>query len=458
MEAICREYYPLAQVLPFRTLKVGIVVTGSKVYDRTLERKRCGRRGYALINLIYFEGGQEPDSRPGAIHCQSAAMVYVTEAGQGQAYLVAAGAWRHNAAQSAATAYEQIARELRKRHLHILHERVFGSLAVWPSVRSVRRRVLQSRGLEADGPLTYIQGHPPWGKGLSGVIIRAVKTCEPTGQIWTIRHQGWPVGRGWRRQGHATLILQNLQGLSPGTPGTNGSNHPPLQARRLLTKANRILKEQGATFRDVVRTWFYLDDILSWYVDFNRARTEIYQELGLLSPDGEPVRKLPSSTAIHGHTPTGAAGTLDLLAVIPAADSPPHIRQLSSPGQPEAISYGSAFFRGALIAEPEATLVQVSGTAAIDEHGQSLYPNNIRAQIDCTFDKIEVLLGQAGATLADVTAASVFVKHPEHAQVYRERATARGLQDLPAVVMVADICRPELLFEMDAEVVIKQEK
>ena len=90
----------LAQVLPFRTLKVGIVVTGSKVYDRTLERKRCGRRGYALINLIYFEGGQEPDSRPGAIHCQSAPMVYVTEAGQGQAYLVAAGAWRHNAARA----------------------------------------------------------------------------------------------------------------------------------------------------------------------------------------------------------------------------------------------------------------------------------------------------------------------------------------------------------------------
>jgi hypothetical protein len=32
VEAICREHYPLVQVRPFRTLKAGIVVTGSEVY------------------------------------------------------------------------------------------------------------------------------------------------------------------------------------------------------------------------------------------------------------------------------------------------------------------------------------------------------------------------------------------------------------------------------------------
>jgi enamine deaminase RidA (YjgF/YER057c/UK114 family) len=402
--------------------------------------------------LLCFEGGPNPAPSPRGIS-QAAAMVCVTEAGRGQAYLVAAGAWGHKAAQTAGAVYEEIARELRKRDLQILHERVFGSLAVWPTVRSVRRRVLQSRGLEADGPLTYIQGQPPWGKGLSGVIIRAVKKRRPRDRIWTIRHHGWPVGRGWQRQGHTTLILQNLQGLSPGG---NGGGRPALQARRLLTQANRILREQGATYRDVVRTWFYLTDILSWYTDFNQARSAVYRELGLLSPDGDLSRKLPASTGIEGQTPSGAPGALDLLAVIPAENSQAYVRQLSSPGQPEAWSYGSAFSRGALIEEPEATLVQVSGTAAINEHGQSLHPNDIRAQIDCTFDKIEALVGQAGATLADAAAASVFVKHPQDAQVYWERAAARGLQDIPAVVMVADVCRRELLFEMDAEVVLKK--
>ena len=416
-------------------------------HPNPLPEEKAGSRA-----LLRMAGRRNSSSR---LHrfSQSAAKVTVTEAGPGQAYLVATGGWGHKVGQSAAAAYQDIARELKERQLHILHERVFGSLAAWPTVRSLRRHIFQSQGLKADGPLTYVQGHPPWGKGLSGVIIRAVRKHRPGDRIWTIRHRGWPVGRGWQRQGHTTLILQNLQGLSPGS---NGWNRPSLQARRLLETANRILREQGATYRDVVRTWFYLSDILSWYPDFNQARSEVYQELGLLSPDCDLNRKLPASTGIEGHFPSGAAGALDLMAFIPAENSQKHIRQLSSPGQPEALSYGSAFSRGTVITEPEASLVQVSGTAAIDAYGQSLYAKDTRAQIDCTFDKIEVLLAQAGATLRDIVAASVFVKHPEHAQIYWEMAAARGLQDTPAVVMVADICRNELLFEMDAEVVVKQ--
>ena len=134
-------------------------------------------------------------------------------------------------------------------------------------------------------------------------------------------------------------------------------------------------------------------------------------------------------------------------------ESWPLVRQLSNPGQQDAFEYGSAFSRGALIRLPDVSLIQVSGTAAIDEHGQSLYPGDIRGQIDCTFDKIAALLGQEGAGLTDIAAACVFIKRPEDAQVYHERARARGLTELPAVVMVADICREELLFEMDAEVV-----
>jgi len=31
-------------------------------------------------------------------------------------------------------------------------------------------------------------------------------------------------------------------------------------------------------------------------------------------------------------------------------------------------------------------IIQISGTAAIDEHGVSLYPGDIRSQINCTFE------------------------------------------------------------------------
>jgi enamine deaminase RidA (YjgF/YER057c/UK114 family) len=130
------------------------------------------------------------------------------------------------------------------------------------------------------------------------------------------------------------------------------------------------------------------------------------------------------------------------------------VRYLSSPAQPEALSYGSAFSRGTLICHSDFNLIQVSGTAAIDEYGDSLYPGDVAAQIDCTFDKIAGLIGQEGATLEDIVAASVFVKHGKDARVFEERAAARGLKNLPAVVIVADICREELLFEIDAEVIV----
>lgn len=87
------------------------------------------------------------------------------------------------------------------------------------------------------------------------------------------------MGRGWRRQGQTFLYLQNLQGLAPGV---NGLNQPSSQAQRLFAKTARLLKEQGATYRDVARTWFYLTDILSWYPEFNQTRNAAYRGFGLL--------------------------------------------------------------------------------------------------------------------------------------------------------------------------------
>ena len=36
--------------------------------------------------------------------------------------------------------------------------------------------------------------------------------------------------------------------------------------------------------------------------------------------------------------------------------------------------------------------------------------------------------------------------------MYWDLVAARGLESLPAVVMVADVCRDDLLFEIDTEV------
>ncbi len=380
--------------------------------------------------------------------CLDLCTLQVCAAGPGHAFLVAQAVRGADAGSAAHAAYRKIARILQDQGLTIVHERLFGSLTVKPMILAARNAALRAASVSPESPITYIQGQPPWGKGWAGVIIQAVTGDE----VWAIQDQGKAVGRGWRWGDATFLLLQNLQGLS--CRGT-GVKAPSLQTQRLIRRAATILETQGASYRDVVRTWFYLADILAWYPEFNQARSAVYRELGLMPTNGGGPRWLPASTGIRGELSTGAAGVLDLLAVVGPQESRPLVRRLSSPAQPEALTYGSAFSRGALIQQPNVSLIQVSGTAAIDEQGVSLYPGDVRAQIDCTFDKIAALLGPEGATLADIVAACVFVKRPEDALVYQERALALGLENLPAVVMVADICREELLFEIDAEAAIK---
>jgi enamine deaminase RidA (YjgF/YER057c/UK114 family) len=393
-------------------------------------------------------GGFLPDSMH---HHSELFTLHLSSTGAGQAFLVARVTWGADAAAATRATYDEIARVLQDQGLAMVHERLFGSLKVKAQVMSARKASLRAGGFPADGPLTYVQGTPPWGAGFAGVIIQAV----PSDAVWTIEAEGKKVGTGWRRGDATFLVLQNLQGL---TQNGNGAHGGTLQTQRLIQRAAHLLGAEGASYRDVVRTWFYLADILAWYPEFNQARTAIYDQFGILPGPDHGGLRLPASTGIRGEVPGGAVAAMDLMAVTGPAGSRPLVRQLSNPGQQDAFRYGSAFSRAACIRQSDHTLIQVSGTAAIDEQGRSLYPDDIRAQIDCTYHKIATLIGQEGASLQDIAAACVFVKHPDDALVYQERAEAWGLGNLPAVVMVADICRPELLFEIDAEVVMEPKR
>ncbi len=393
----------------------------------------------------------------------------ITDAGEGQVFIVVSVTGEEDAATAARASYAMIADALYDQRMEIVHERIFGSLRVETAVLRERNTALFERMIPADGSVTYVAGNPPWGEGLAGIIIHAVSP-NSVGDIWTIMDGEIPCGRGWVRNGSTYLLLQSIQApdgeeltpsiltLSKGRSEEGLSSHPlsrPSQVRRMFDRAERILRENGASYGDVVRTWLYLSNILAWYPDFNKARSEKYGEFGIMPGPGDTRLLLPASTGIGANMPSGAAASMDLLAVVENGDLTSRVRKLSNRKQLDAFRYGAAFSRGAVIEEGYVNIIQISGTAAIDEHGVSLYPGDIRAQINCTFDKIDSLLGQEGAGLADICAATVVVKRPEDADIFRERASARGLEDFPAVCVVADVCREELLFEIDAEAVVR---
>ena len=121
------------------------------------------------------------------------------------------------------------------------------------------------------------------------------------------------MGRGWRCQGATFLLLQNIQGLAGPSRGEYSPHPGPAHDPQ---RAAQLLETQGASYRDVVRTWFYLADILAWYPEFNRSRTTIYGQFGILPGQDNGRLRLPASTGIRGEVPTGAACALDLLAVV----------------------------------------------------------------------------------------------------------------------------------------------
>jgi enamine deaminase RidA (YjgF/YER057c/UK114 family) len=219
----------------------------------------------------------------------------------------------------------------------------------------------------------------------------------------------------------------------------------------MFGEVERLLGSCSAGMHDLVRTWIWLDGISEGYDRLNGARTARFRSSGLIPASGkEPPAYLPASTCVGARTPAGGFCSADGLAVTGAVRVVP----LAGGLQPPAWGYGSAFSRGICLEEKECRQLFVSGTAAIDGEGRSLHPGDVRAQVEETFDVVRSLIAAEGAGFRDIRSATIYLKRGADLEVYDTVARRWGLGELPAVVVVADICRDELLFEMDALAVV----
>jgi enamine deaminase RidA (YjgF/YER057c/UK114 family) len=166
-----------------------------------------------------------------------------------------------------------------------------------------------------------------------------------------------------------------------------------------------------------------LSEILEWYGEFNEARNRKYQEFGLMPRhmDSAPSIQfgLPASTGIQGDNAQQSAAVMDLLAITGEPAQRPEIERLGNVRQKDAFRYGAAFSRGTVIRDAGLRQFQISGTAAIDEHGVSLYPNDTEAQIQRTLDNLEALMEPVGAGFPKICSATAFLKRAEDKAIYQ---------------------------------------
>jgi enamine deaminase RidA (YjgF/YER057c/UK114 family) len=124
----------------------------------------------------------------------------------------------------------------------------------------------------------------------------------------------------------------------------------------------------------------------------------------------------------------------------------------------EAFAYArpSSFSRGMRIDLNGLTILLISGTASINERGESVHIGDFRAQLQRTFQNITGLLKSEGSTWHDVVRTTCYLRDIERDyEAFNEERTAffkeQGLDPLPASTGIqAHLCRPELLVEIEA--------
>jgi 2-iminobutanoate/2-iminopropanoate deaminase len=124
----------------------------------------------------------------------------------------------------------------------------------------------------------------------------------------------------------------------------------------------------------------------------------------------------------------------------------------------EAFSYAkpSSFSRGMRIDLGDLTILLISGTGSIDEHGETVHIGDFRAQVRRVFKNVTGLLESEGATWHDVARTTIYLLDMDRDYAaFNEERTAifekLGLDPLPASTAIqAKLCRPDLLIEIEA--------
>ena len=235
-----------------------------------------------------------------------------------------------------------------------------------------------------------------------------------------------------------------------------------LEERRLggLVEASEaayrgLLRFQAQSpYRHVWRVWNFITDINEGegdeerYKHFCLGRARAFAAVHARSPD----IGYPAASAVGK---PGGARTLQVcwLAGRDAGTTLENPRQVSAYDYPR--QYGPAapsFSRAALTPDP---LLLISGTASIVGHA-SVHLGDVAAQLEETLANLDNILrharartGFGTAELGPASLVKVYLRRATDAAVIETRLRERLGPEVPFLVLAADICRSELLLEIE---------
>lgn len=326
------------------------------------------------------------------------------------------------------TLFERVADLLRARQADIVALDGFGNAGR-------AQEAMRHAWGEIAWPVTWVEEAADAGREIAGIQVWAVSGAP----LQRITRADRVVGTLFEDAFARYCRLGDLPVEDPASPRAD-------QARETLEQMDAILREAGMDFGHVIRTWFNNNDILAWYGDFNKVRSAFFKQHGTF--DG----LVPASTGVGNCNTTGGALASSLLAVEPKGGGVSST-MVPSPLQCPALEYGSSFSRAVHLALPDSWRVLVSGTASIAPEGHTVHLEDVAGQVRLTMDVVKVILESRGMDWTNVSRAIVYFKRAGDMPVWDDYCAAQGLADFPALRVNNDICRDDLLFEIELDAI-----
>lgn len=235
------------------------------------------------------------------------------------------------------------------------------------------------------------------------------------------------------------------------TVGLNDTteNSAHIQTKQVIEDYEAWLQSHGMNTADnVVRTWWFVQNIDADYHGLVKARCDFFDTHGLTA-DTHYI----ASTGIAGANPeVNARVSLDSYAI--SGLMPEQVEYLCAPENLcPTHDYGVTFERATAVSYTDRRHVFISGTASIDHTGRVLHPGDVVSQLDRTLENIEALLSKAGANLGDMASILVYLRDPADGALI-EAVLHEKIGPVPYVLVNAPVCRPGWLIEIEGIAVV----
>lgn len=248
-----------------------------------------------------------------------------------------------------------------------------------------------------------------------------------------------------------------------GIPSADFSDSVRKQSDEVFEKLDSLLSMYNFSIDDIVRQWNYIGNIVSYrngkqnYQEFNDARSAYYGRCGW--KNGYPAAT-GIGTSCEGIIVGGIAFKRADNSGIYPIDNPlqvaAHIysKKVLIDNDENAVKSTPKFERAKLIENERGACCFVSGTAAI--RGESSMENSsAKLQTIMTIENIEHLVSKEnlvkyGCKPYDLryVQLQVYIKNAEDYEEVRE-VVDKAYPGIPAVYTIADVCRSELLVEIE---------